>query len=541
MGALSKFKDIAAKAGQWLGLAQKAEPAPAATGAVRESKFDAITWRGIWDEAGALRELSQELNGQFDYTDDLVRDVFMSAYKISPEVRERAEMDPTRLVNHQIMTSLNDTPEMTELRKQTAGKPFGAAMATLSMETALREALERAREAAEKAAEAKAATEAARQAAADVESAVNEAEQAADEDGNVPDEQAAAVESAVAAAQAADAGAAQAAADAVDAVEGAAGAIRPALRKGLAQAEQDVTEEAELMAAWGVDPGQLERMSFAEREALAVKLRNTRLGKFTDLIGRFRSMATSARTRKVQHVGGERVGITVGSDLTKVLPSELAAMAVPVLRAELLVRYAQGQLLQFETEGEEETDRGGIVACGDCSYSMTVPGALGIPREVWMKALLLALLDQARSARPNPRDFTAILFSSAGEVEVFHFPADQDVKITDVIDMVEKFFGGGTDFATPLDKAMDVLEAEYNESGHVHGDVVFITDDECQVSAEWLRTYQERKAKLGFHTHGVPVEVPTGKTKTLEILCDVVRPVTELTKPDQARELFTTI
>ena len=52
------------------------------------------------------------------------------------------------------------------------------------------------------------------------------------------------------------------------------------------------------MAAWGIEPGTLQRMPFDERRGLADRLRNSRLGKFANLVGRFRIMAQGERARK---------------------------------------------------------------------------------------------------------------------------------------------------------------------------------------------------------------------------------------------------
>ena len=58
------------------------------------------------------------------------------------------------------------------------------------------------------------------------------------------------------------------------------------------------TVSTALMRAWGVEPGQLERMPFEQRARLAQRLSSGRLGRFAQLIGRFRQMAFGGRARK---------------------------------------------------------------------------------------------------------------------------------------------------------------------------------------------------------------------------------------------------
>ena len=79
---------------------------------------------------------------------------------------------------------------------------------------------------------------------------------------------------------------------------------------------------------------------------------------------------------------------------------------------------------------------------------------------------------------------------------MFQFPAGRKPPLGDVLDLAE-FFAGGTNFETPLAVATGLLEAEYNQAGKMRGNIVFISDDECQVSDEWLRAWQDAKTRLG--------------------------------------------
>jgi uncharacterized protein with von Willebrand factor type A (vWA) domain len=537
MGTLSKLKDLAGRAGKWLGLSTP--PPPAATGAVRDDKFDQLAWREVVDQAHVVRELIEELSEQYDYAEDIVRDTFLGAYKAAPELRDREELAPSRRAGHAVVAGMLSSPELAELRRETAGDPYASAMATLAMADTLREALERAKSAAEQGERAEQAAGDLAAAAAAVERALIDAGEVADQDGNIPEEQAALVAAAIEAAQDAEQRATDAEAAADQAAEQAGAAVRAALRRALAQAEQEARAEAELMAAWGVTPGQLERMSFAERAALARRLRSGRMARYANLIGRFRVMAAAARKRKLEHVSGELVGVTLGDDLGALVPAEAAALAVPALRADLLARYVAGQIMIYDTEGEENADRGGIVAMVDCSGSMTHPQAGGVSGEAWGKAFALALLDQARATRPTPRDYACVLFASRHEIKVFHFPGDRDVPIGEVIEMTEHFFNGGTDFSAPVDAATTLLESEFTEHGRVNGDLVLITDGECGVTEDWMRAHQERKDRLGFKLYGVSVAGQVGPV--LDALSDNARTIAELADPDEVRDLFATI
>lgn len=46
--------------------------------------------------------------------------MFLAAYKVSPRMREQADMDASRLVNHEVVTAMTGSPEFAELRRETA-------------------------------------------------------------------------------------------------------------------------------------------------------------------------------------------------------------------------------------------------------------------------------------------------------------------------------------------------------------------------------------------------------------------------------------
>ncbi|MFD7713634.1 VWA domain-containing protein, partial [Streptomyces sp. NPDC059786] len=283
-----------------------------------------------------------------------------------------------------------------------------------------------------------------------------------------------------------------------------------------------------------------ERMPFDERARLAERLRTGRLARWAELIGRFRQMAAGERARKVENTTGELVGVTLGDDLSRVIPSELAGLGLPALRAVFAARYAAGELMLHDSQGEQATGRGAVIACVDTSHSMYVEGPGGVTREAWTKACALALLDQARSAE---RDFVGILFSAPGRLQVFRFPAAEPAGIARTLDFAESFLGGGTSYQTPLSAAAEVLAAEFDDTARARGDIVLLTDDECGVTEEWTRGWNDAKHRLGFRVFGVAVGAPdaAGTGSVLEALCDNLRSVEDFTDVQAAAELFRVI
>jgi len=527
------------QAGRWLALS--AAPAERHTTAVVAGPYDRVAWRDVYAQSAALRELSAQLLTRHAHAPDLLADVFLCAYQAAPRLRDRTVMAPSHLVHHQVVTALTQSPDFAALRRETAGDAYAAAMAVLAQASTLRGLLERSREARERTGRADRARQEAEAAAAAVGEALRQAAEEADGQGEVPAPAATAVRRAAEAAREAEESARREDGAAAQAMAAAVPGIRSAARNAASAAAEAVRQEAALMRAWGVDAGETERMPFEERARLAERLRSGRLARWAELIGRFRQMAAGERARKVEHATGELVGVTLGDDLSRVIPSELAVLGVPELRAVFAARYAAGELMLYDSRGEQGTGKGAVIACVDTSHSMYAEGPGGVTREAWSKACALALLDQARHAG---RDFVGILFSAADKLQVFRFPGDRPAPVSDVLDFAETFLGGGTDFQRPLGTAAKILEEEFDTASRARGDIVLITDDACEVSENWTRLWNEIKRRLDFRLFGIAIataDTATASGSVLESLCDNLRTVDDLTDVHTTADLFRVI
>ncbi|MEU6106107.1 vWA domain-containing protein, partial [Streptomyces flaveolus] len=244
--------------------------------------------------------------------------------------------------------------------------------------------------------------------------------------------------------------------------------------------------------------------------------------------------------RKVDNATGELFGVTLGDDLSGVIPTELANLALPPLRAVFAARYAAGELMLYDSQGEQATGRGAVIACVDTSHSMYEAGPGGITREAWAKACALALLDQARHAG---RDFVGIVFSAADRLQVFRFPAGRPADLARTLDFAETFLGGGTSYQRPLSAAGELLEEEFNDAARTRGDIVMLTDDDCGVTEAWMRHWNEAKRRLGFRVFGVGIGAPrvAAAGSVLAALCDNLRSVEDFTDVHAAADLFRVI
>lgn len=564
---MGKLTDLLERAKGLLGA--KPEKLRDQTDAVKHDRFDAELFRELMDEAPALRDLVEDLNLKHDYAEDLVRDTLMQFWQGDPQLRSRDQMRESHLVNHGVAHDVSQSDQLRQARSYTQHDRYGAAMATIGVTQEVKEyakkhgdALREAQEEAEKAKEEQQKRqEELQQVMAGLPGMGGGSQPDADgepgEDGAdgepywaqdgfhgplSPEQEQAALtlEQAIAAAEAAAQAQQEATGDLEAKAEQAAKAMRKPVNESITETAEKLEEEQQLFSAWGIEDGVVKAMPFEERQALAASLRGSKIHEFLDLVGRFKLMAAAQRVKKVEYGRDQVVGTDLSGDLSRVVMSEFAALAMgdddlaELMELDFYRRWQEEQLLSRKFVGEERVGKGAIICVWDESGSMNS----GSPtREAWAKALALALLDTARHQK---RDFVGIGFSSHRQQVKYEFPKGKaDVK--DVLGMIEHFFGGGTDFMAPMTMATDVLEREYNDAGRAKGDIIFITDDDCHVTPDWLKEFQKRKRTLDFRVFGITV----GSTRTgsaLDALSDNVRSITEFADTEgQVRDIFQVI
>lgn len=517
-----------------------------------DDQADLAVWEQIADECTALGEVDTALTSRYGIP-GVARDLWLAAYARNPQLLEVSEVEESRRPARAILAGQLGSPEHRDLRRLSTGDPFAAAMAVLAQTAAVRGMLEKLDKTPQNTAgqRAQAKLRQARREETAAAAALRQVLDAAaesvegDPDGEVDQPRVVDVQRAIADADgaAADAAAAAQAAQEAGAGEDSDGLdgarVRAAARAAAAHAENVLVAQAAAATRWGVEPGQLERLDADERMRLAEKLRNGKLAEFAQLIGRFRQMATAQRSRRVEHAKGEYVGVTLGDDLASLVPDELVALAVPALRAQFAIRYADRQLMVYDQRGVEHDAQGAIIAVIDCSISMTNYDDHGITGEAYAKAIALALLDSARAATP-PRAFAAILFASE-PCEPIVFPSDRPVDLTDQVRLAETFPGGGTVFPPALDAAAALLDAEFNATGRAKADIVIITDGAAELDPVWIAAWKQRRHRLGFRAFAVSIGDWADEPADLDAICDDVRRIEDLDDTHATADLFRTI
>ncbi len=242
-------------------------------------------------------------------------------------------------------------------------------------------------------------------------------------------------------------------------VEDALEELPPGLEATVAAAADRAGQEAEgdedAARAFAEGVGGEAPRSAAERVALAEKLRaNDKLRRLAALAGAFRRDAMAARKKRVRRASSEVHRVGRGGELSRILPQELGALSDPLRKLDLLRRLAEHDLAQYELLGADRGGRGPLVVCVDASGSMA--GA----RELWAKAVALALLEIAR--RQNRRAEALVFSGREQPLQRFSLLGARSagggrrkVSMPEVLAFAGAFRRGGPDFV----RAHDVGQA----------------------------------------------------------------------------------
>jgi uncharacterized protein with von Willebrand factor type A (vWA) domain len=495
---------------------------------VESDSYDRSLFATLAAESPSLRALVEEGGHLVPHFRELVEDLFCLLFKLDPRFRDADAVAPSAALNRTLLDAFREHALLAHLRTQTQLDEAEAGLGTVligeQVLALLREErllprgdlldlwdLEREEEdLRSRAAEVEALDEAAR----DGEPAAEAARRAS----------AAATE----AARLAEARLRQKAGRLAERLREMPPRARGALPAAAAGVSRQLEEARSEARSWGTGLGAGGRSRPAEQIELGRRLAtNPKLRKLASLLGRMRELAAALRKRPFERASEEVYTVRSGADLERLLPPELVALRHPVLRRDFARRLLEGQLLSYALRGPDERGRGPMIVCLDGSSSMAGD------KEIWSKAVALTLLEIARRQR---RLFRFICFSSA-DTPLFTRdlnPRERwQVRTDHALDVAEYFPGGGTDFEKPLSAALDCLgTARYRR-----GDVVLVTDGECEVSPDWQERFLAEKKRLGFSLFSVLIDVGPSSAATLGALSDRVTAVSTLTD-DSARDLF---
>ena len=222
------------------------------------------------------------------------------------------------------------------------------------------------------------------------------------------------------------------------------------------------------------------------KQQIAQRLQtDDRFRQIAEQAGRFKTIAAIRQgAKRSQHVPDEANDVSLGNQLSKLVPSEWVRVAVNSLRSLFLKDYAEESLTQTELDGAADEQQGSVVICLDKS------GSMDGKKEIDSTALTLALCGIAQEQRRNAR---VIFFDD--KVRYVKDLTPSTVTHTDLIDLADRHYAGGTNFMEPLTQA---LEAIASEPDLREADIIFITDGQADVTATFSKQWRETQKRSHF-------------------------------------------
>lgn len=296
----------------------------------------------------------------------------------------------------------------------------------------------------------------------------------------------------------------------------------------VAQAVHAAAEKAEevqcIIAAWSDDPGDLKRTE-VNTALLETVRKSSVLKDISKYLGRFREIFAQGKRNGYAYGRGEKYSLELGNDLSRALTSELAMLASPLTAPLFLRKYQRRQIKQYQRREPVYKGMGDIICCLDESQSTE-----GDPA-AWGKAVALTLLEIAADGN---RSFALIHFSGSNSCQVDIFRPGK-YSAGDKMRSAETFLGGGTNFQTPMSKAVQLIE----EDGFENADIVFITDGECSLPENYLAELHQNQAAHRFTVTGVLLDTgKPGMDFSLKPFCRNIYRTSQLLGDDIVRELI---
>lgn len=295
------------------------------------------------------------------------------------------------------------------------------------------------------------------------------------------------------------------------------------LQQMLEQAHEQAQKTSKSVGQLAGDEGKgaLAKVPLREQLALAEKVRyHPNLQEIAELAGRFRRIAKKKQKQKYKRTM-ERRNITLGREVERLLPMELANWSMQSSKLDFLRRFSEQQTFIFSTKGKDKRGKGPIIICMDESSSMSMMRAKS-------KAFCLALM---MIAKKQKRDLAIVPFATTvGEVTLFKRGSSTSSQL---IDFCDQFLNGGTNFERPLEQALDIL----NKSRFQEADIVFVTDGASTLSEPFLKQFQETKKRKQFQCVSVVLSTKYTKADAESVACfsDKVLEVNDL---DEAEAVF---
>lgn len=259
-----------------------------------------------------------------------------------------------------------------------------------------------------------------------------------------------------------------------------------------AQSGEELARMLEMLApgiGWGTSPGEL-HATLARRLDHLVELlaKLPELKRIVERLGRME--AADAPSSDTPGGSEEVTGVRLAGEVSGALPSELALLGTEDTEDLFYQRLLERRLVSLELTGAGidgsagREGRGPVLACIDTSGSMA-----GAP-EAAAKALVIAV---CRRALPQGRTVHLLQFGAKGESTELRLRRGRG-GLEQLIDFLTLGFEGGTDFDTPLIRALELIE----DGDLERADVLVVTDGYARAAPSVVAAVDDVRARTGL-------------------------------------------
>lgn len=460
-------------------------------------RMDRRFFRELLRESENLRRAASRAAESWPEGLPLLQDLFSSVFKPCPVLKEEAEVRPSVLLNHAVMSRLIGFPEWERLRRSTVLDRSAAALAAAYLldfllthvprDPALQQALDAGRQAARAGQSADALTY-----------AVGRAEEAA-------------VESA------------RWGTAVREIVQRQESVLSNTVYGAVLKARRYVEQALDSLDGLGVSDAERQSMALDDQLNLMIQALNPNLVRVAQLARQHRQLRQGRLERQVCRPIGELWTIERGRSLSQLIPSELAMLGHPLGKAEFLRRWSEGQTMQYAFRQRVRNVPPPLILMLDTSGSTeewVVENQY--QRRDWIASVAVALLDMARA---DGREMAAVHFGTilapdGREVPacaVHRYPAGK-ARAGERLELASVWIGGSTPVYDGYLQAVALMRDNPALRG---ADIVCITDGQWSGWPDTLRAAVDRdRQELGFRFTGVVVG--EGNEECFRPIADVI-------------------
>jgi uncharacterized protein with von Willebrand factor type A (vWA) domain len=240
----------------------------------------------------------------------------------------------------------------------------------------------------------------------------------------------------------------------------------------------------------------IKQMKFDDVIKFTRRLNSPETMNFLNKVGKKRETARRTQKHKKKSNDLPTDKIMLSDDLDNMVDDELMNFSIEAFENDFIDRFLHKNILSHERIKKTARHKGPIILCYDGSGSME-----GEKIEE-TKAHIISFIEVAKIQK---RKMIIIQFASENEPLYIKEINPSRVHVQDVIDIMDTFLCGGTDFEKPLRKATEyILSDKYKQA-----DILFITDGICSISDEFKSHFRAVKREMDFKLYAIIMHANT--------------------------------